>query len=97
MRSTNNNQIQKSTELMKTKCLIKYIKLSKVIKQIITKNYSHKRYCTDLRSSVNPSRINLKKKKKHTHNFLMKPLKTKSNFFKTARGKNTSLSKKLGR
>ena len=97
MRSTNNNQIQKSTELMKTKCLIKYIKLSKVIKKIITNNYSHKRYCTDLRSSVNPSRINLKKKKKHTYNFLMKPLKTKSNFFKTARGKNTSLSKKLGR
>ena len=58
MKSTNNNQIQKSTELMKIKCLIKYKKLSKVIKQIITMNYSHKRYCTDLRSSVNPSRIN---------------------------------------
>ena len=93
MRSTNNDQIQKSTELMKM--FNKYIKLSKVIKEIITENYSHKRYCTDLRSSVTPSRINFFLKSTHI-NFLMKPLKTKRNFFKTAREKNTSLSKKLG-
>ena len=58
MRSTKNNQTQKSTKSMKIKSLIKYIKLSKVIKEIITENSSNKRYCTDLRSSVNPSRIN---------------------------------------